>query len=56
MLMTLAAYSLAIVIGTLWNRFADLPIKPAYVIVFGLIFIGSAARLFLDRTGQSSLV
>lgn len=50
MLMTTAVYGLALVVATLWNLTADLPIKPAYVIVFGVKFIGSSICLYRDHS------
>jgi hypothetical protein len=46
-------YGLGLSLASAWNALAGKPIKPAYLVVFGLIAIGSAIVLWADRKGAS---
>jgi hypothetical protein len=43
-------YGLGLSLASAWNALAGKPIKPAYLVVFGMIAIGSAVVLWLDRS------
>lgn len=49
MLAMLAVYSLGLALSSLWNAFLGLPVRPAYLVVFGLIGLGSIALLAMER-------
>jgi hypothetical protein len=42
-------YGLGLAIASLGNILAGKPIKMAYLIVFGLVFLGSLIMLLIDR-------
>ena len=42
-------YGLGLAIASLWNALADKPVKLSYVIVFGVIFVGSLVVARLSR-------
>jgi hypothetical protein len=49
MLAMLAIYSLGLALSSLWNAFFGLPVRPAYLVVFGIIGVGSLALLIIER-------
>jgi hypothetical protein len=50
MLGTTLAYGLGVALAGLWNALAGQPIILSYFVVFGLMFLGSAILLLLDRS------
>jgi len=55
MLAMVVTYALGLAVASLWNLVAAKPIKPAYLVVFGVIFLVSAALLVWDRPRQAVL-
>lgn len=49
MLATTLTYALGLAVASLWNVASGKPIKLSYFVVFGLIFLGSAALLLWKR-------
>jgi hypothetical protein len=49
MLAMLTVYSLGLALSSLWNAFLGLPIREAYLVVFGVTGLVSAALLFTGR-------
>ena len=43
-------YSLGLAIASAWNRLAGLPVKTPYLLVFGLVFLGSLATWLLTTS------
>lgn len=50
MLAVTLTYGLGLALASLWNAFAAKPVKLAYLLVFGLIFIGSTLLLLRKRS------
>jgi len=48
MLSMIITYSLGLAAASLWNILFALPVKPAYLVVFALIFVGSTLLLAAD--------
>jgi hypothetical protein len=42
-------YGLGLAVASLWNILVGMPIQPAYLVTFGIIFLGSAALLIHRR-------
>jgi len=55
MLAMVVTYALGLAVASLWNLLAGKPIKAAYLVVFGVIFLGSVALLVWDRPKQAVL-
>jgi hypothetical protein len=49
MLATALTYGLGVALTGLWNVLLGQPIIVSYVVVFGLLFLGSAGLLLVDR-------
>lgn len=50
MLATTLTYAFGVAMASLWNVVGGKPIKPAYLVVFGVIFLGCAALLLWDSS------
>lgn len=50
MLMMITTYGLGLATASFWYIFGGKPIKGSYLIVFGAVFLGSAALLLLDQS------
>jgi hypothetical protein len=50
MLAMTITYSLGLAAASLWNILSARPVKPAYIVVFALIFLGSALSLAAERS------
>jgi hypothetical protein len=50
MLAMTITYSAGLAMASFWNILAGKPIKVGYLVIFGIIFLGSIASLFLDST------
>jgi hypothetical protein len=49
MLAMTLTYSLGLAAASLWNMVGGKPVKPAYLVVFGIVFLVSAGFLLFDR-------
>lgn len=54
MLAMVITYAIGLAVSSFWLLLAGKPIKLAYTVVFGLIFLGSAVLLLWERTAQLS--
>jgi hypothetical protein len=55
MLAMVVTYALGLAVASLWNLLAAKPIKPAYLVVFGVICLGSVALMVWERPKEALL-